>query len=364
MSKKQKKIRTEEHSFGLQWRLALIYLVVGSCSALAALTAYLAGLSYGLAFPFALGIGFVAGSLIGLAGAVAGSLIARRVKLRLWEAGRMAGRISGGDYRARLKTGPDDEVGWLEEQLNQMAVQLEEAVGSLRDLAEQNRLLGEEAGRGAALEERMKFARDLHDTVNQQLFVLAMRSAAVKRRLEQLGGDASALYPEVEALEELARQAHSQIRELILQIRPVTLEKEGLGKALKEYLKSTAEREKWQVIDNIDPAVDSTGLVAENLFRMAQEALNNVSKHARAEQVELGLSYEGNYIKLAVIDNGAGFDPSRPPQPTAVGISGIRERAGAVGGNLKITSSPGRGAKLEIIVPEIETGREERGGKH
>ncbi len=69
-------------------------------------------------------LGITSWFLLGLAGAVAGSIIARSVKLRLWEAGRMAERIAGGDYRARLEPGPDDEVGWMEKQLNQMAAQL------------------------------------------------------------------------------------------------------------------------------------------------------------------------------------------------------------------------------------------------
>ena len=342
---------SKERSFGLQWQLAFICLVVGAGSALAALTAYLAGLHYGLAFSLALVGGFTAGLLVGLVGAVAGSIIARSFKLRLWEAGRMAGRIAGGDYRARLEPGPDDEVGWLEKQLNQMAGQLEEAVASLRELAEQNRRLGEEAGRGAALEERMRFARDLHDTVNQQLFVLAMRTAAVKRRLEQIGGDALELLSEIESLEELARQAHSQIRELILQIRPVTLEKEGLGAALKEYLKNMAEREGWNVSEKIDPAVRPAGQVAESLFRIVQEALNNVSKHAWAKQVEVVLTCEDEHVRLVVGDDGVGFDPRRPGRPTAVGLAGIRERAELSGGKANITSFPGRGTELEVVVP-------------
>ncbi len=341
---------SQERSYGLQWQSALIYFAVGAGSALAALTAYLAGLHYGLALFLAMGAGFTAGLLVGLAGAVVGSIIARAVKLRLWEAGRLAGRIAGGDYQTRLETGPDDEVGWLERQLNQMAAQLEEAVSSLRHLAEQNRRLGEEAGRGAALEERMRIARDLHDTVNQQLFVLAMRAAAARRHLEQIG-EASTLLPELESLEEVARQAHSQIRELILEIRPVTLEKDGLGAALKEYLKNMAEQEDWKISDKIDPAVRPAGHVAESFFRIAQEALNNVSKHARAKRVAVVLSCAGEHVRLVIVDDGVGFDSHRPFRPTAVGLAGILERAELSGGKVNITSSPGRGTEIEVLVP-------------
>ena len=339
-----------ERSFGLQWRLAVILLAVGAGSSLAALAVYWIGVYFGLSLPISFGLGLGAGILIGLTGAVIGSMITRSVKLRLWEAGRMASRIARGDYGARLVTGPDDEVGWLEEQLNQMAGQLETAVGSLRELAEQNRRLGEEAGRGAALEERMRLARDLHDTVNQQLFVLAMRTAAVKRRLEQLGGKAASLAPEMNSLEELASQAHNQIRELILQIRLVTLEKEGLGAALKDYLNNVAEREDWSVTDRVELSVRPDDQIGENLFRIAQEALNNICKHAAAKNVEVKLIQDKNNIRLSISDDGAGFDLKSPIRPTAVGLSGIHERAAAIGGRVVVNSSPGRGTELTVLV--------------
>ena len=343
-------------SFGLQWRLAVIFLAVGAAGSLTALAVYKALRYTDFTESYSLGLGLVAGVLVGLAGAVIGSMITRSVKLRLWEAGRMANRIARGDYRARLETGPDDEVGWLEEQLNQMGSQLETAVNALRDLAEQNRRLGEEAGRGAALEERMRLARDLHDTVNQQLFVLAMRTAAVRRRLEQAGGEAALLEPEAAGLENLARQAHSQIRELILQIRPVTLEKEGLGAALREYVINTAEREGWKVTEEIDPSIFPGRLTGESLFRIAQEALNNISKHAAANNITVKLVKEENNIKLNISDDGAGFNPESPFSPTAVGLSGIRERAAAIGGRVSINSAPGKGTEL-IVIAEMTAER-------
>lgn len=349
-----------ERSFGLQWRLAIIFLVVGAGSSLTALAVYWMGTNLNYPVAASIGLGLCAGALVGLTGAVIGSIITRSFKLRLWEAGQMAGRIARGDYRTRLKIGPDDEVGWLEEQLNQMAGQLETAVSSLRELAEQNRRLGEEAGRGAALEERMRLARDLHDTVNQQLFVLAMRAAALKRRLEQTGVETALLEQELNDLEELARKAHSQIRELILEIRPVTLEKEGLGAALKEYLKNLAERENWEVTVNIDLSIRTGGHIGESLFRITQEALNNISKHASAGLVAVSLTKEDQNIRLRVADNGAGFDPKSALRPTSVGLSGIRERVAAIGGRFAIDSSPGRGTDLTVLVPLNNEGGGER----
>ncbi len=342
---------SQERILGLQWRLALVYLAVGIFSSAAVAVGYFLGIYLGLYPNTALAVGVTSGLGVGLAGAVIGSLIARSVKLRLWEAGRMAGRIAGGDFHARLSPGFPDEVGWLEVQLNQMAGQLEAAVGELRNLAEQNRRLGEEAGRGAALEERARLARDLHDTVNQQLFALTLRTAAARRRLEQMEGDSAALIPELDSLEDLARQAHTQTRELILQLRPVTLEKQGLGVALQEYIKNTAAREEWTVVQEIDLSIRPGGLVAESLFRITQESLNNIAKHACAGMVQVKLTREEEGVILRITDDGIGFDNKKPLRPTAVGFSGIRERVASMGGRCAIESAPGRGTDITVVVP-------------
>lgn len=337
-----------ERSFGLQWRLAAICLAAGVTSAFVTLLVYLFAGRFGLGQLLTFSIAIISGFMVGLVAAVIGSVITRKVKLRLWEAGRMAGRIARGYYEARVEAGPADEVGWLEEQLNLMAIRLEEAVGALKDLAEKNLLLSEEAGRGAALEERMRLARDLHDTVNQQLFVLAMRAAALKKKIESKPENISELTAESENLELMARQAHVQIRELILQLRPISLNREGLGRALKDYIGKLAEQEDWNFIDQIDPEVTLVGDQAESLFRIAQETLNNISKHANAKKVEAHLSVIGDLVEMTFYDNGSGFDLKTQPNLSAVGLSGIRERAASIGGQVMIESFPGRGTKITV----------------
>lgn len=343
----------QERVFGLQWRLSAILLAVALGSPAVVAAGCLAGVHFGLGSFAALGMGCAAGVILGLAGAVLGSLLVRSVKLRLWEAGRMAGSIARGEFRARISPGPPDEVGWLEEQLNWMAGHLEEAVSELRLLAEQNRRLGVEAGRGAALEVRASLARDLHDTVNQQLFALALRSAAARRMLDDPGntGAAAAVSAELSAMEELAREAHSRTRELILQLRPVTLEQHGLGSALEEYATAMAAREGWDIDLDIDRHVRIEEKNAENLFRIAQEALHNSAKHARAGQIWIKLSRIEGGMELAITDNGDGFDLQAAFRPAAVGLAGIRERTAALGGICRIESAPGSGTKVIIVAP-------------
>ncbi|HYF92672.1 MAG TPA: histidine kinase [Symbiobacteriaceae bacterium] len=344
-----------QHSLGLQWKLAGIYLIASLLSTGTVGLGYYIGRHLGYEPASALGAGLAAGLAVALVGALAGLMAARTLKLRLWEAGDMAGRIARGDFGARLQVGPDDEVGWLEVQLNEMAGHLERAVGDLRTLADQNRHLAEEAGRGAALEERAKLARDLHDTVNQQLFVLAMRAAAARKRLEK-AGTAPDLVPELANLEELSRQAHGEARKLILQLRPTTLEQQGLGPALAEYVKAAAAKESWEVVDEIDHSIRAGGKLGENLFRVAQEALNNVSKHARAGKVRVTLERHEDSVMLQVRDDGEGFDARAGVRPTAVGLAGMQERVEALGGTLRVKSSKGEGTEVTVQVPLTEGG--------
>lgn len=339
-------------SLGLQWKLAAVLLAVSVLGTGLVAVGYFGGIATGLRPTVALTVGVVAGLLAGLVGSAYGFWIARRMKLRLWEAGDMAGRIARGDFRMRLPVDYPDEIGVLEEQMNSMAAELETAVTSLNRLAEQNRSLAQDAGRGAALEERARLARDLHDTVNQQLFVLAMRTAAARKRLERIGGEtAEQLVPELAALEELARGAHSETRGLILQLRPTTLEQQGLGPALAEYVKAAAAKEGWELELAVDPTVRLGGEPAENLFRVAQETLNNVAKHAGAHTVWVTLARTVDGLSLRMRDDGRGFDPRAGVRPTAVGLVGMQERVCAMGGSLRVRSAPGEGTEIAVTLP-------------
>lgn len=354
-----------QSSLGLQWKIGLFQLATSVAACLAtglsfALTRR-GGASEAAALTTAVGLGM----LVALAGSGAGFRWARTIKLRLWEAGDLATRIGQGDLKHRLVPGPPDELGWLEQQLNTMAGHLERAVAELRDLADQNRSLAEQAGRGAALEERARLARELHDTVNQQLFALSIGIATIRRELSHHAGFPAHLLGDLEKFERAAREAHGQIRELILQLRPVSLERHGLGPALKEYAERIAREEGWQleVELNTEPVVAGLDAAArEHLFRLGQEALANVRRHAHASRVLLRLDVDERGVTLTVRDDGVGFEPKRPPRPTAVGIVGMRERMRSIGGTLEINSQPGAGTTVTARVPRAgdDASRKER----
>lgn len=350
------------HRFlGVQWRLVLSHLevAVGACLVTAVLIIPAVARRSGLVTLILWGL--LALAVVTVGGAWVGIGVSRRLKLRLREASRFASALARGDYRHRISvsegenSGRLDEIDQLAGELNAMADGLEAAIGDLRGLAERNRALAEEAGRFAALEERTRLARDLHDTVNQQVFSLSMQAAAARRRLETAGVDGrrlaevGSLMAEVEAL---ARSAHRQMRDLILQLRPTTLEQQGLGPALDEYSRTFAEsaglrRDSGIIFDGrLNPAVE------EALFRIAQEALNNVAKHSGAKGFEIGLAMDSSRrVNLRIRDDGRGFDPARPVRATALGFRGLRERAAAHGGWVKIESAPGQGTTIEVSLP-------------
>ncbi len=364
--------------FGVQWRLLLTHVTVAIATTVLAVSLML------LPFVRERGLGGIvlAGSMAMLVATLAGAWIglrsARGVKMRLREASRFAAALARGDYRQRInlwQVGDSeqyDEIDQLGDELNSMADNLEAAIQDLRGLAERNRSLAEEAGRLAALEERTKLARDLHDTVNQQVFSLSMQAAAARRRLEtaaeestkapsdKAGAGKEAL-AEVETLlgevEALARSAHRQMRDLILQLRPTTLEQQGLGPALEEYARTFAEAAGLRCSCGVDCSGRFGLAVEEALFRIAQEALNNVAKHSKATKVEVRLALESppggpsRQVVLRVQDDGCGFDPNSPVRVTALGLRGLRERAAALGGRVKVKSSPGRGTTVEASFP-------------
>ncbi len=360
--------------FGIQWRLLLTHVTVAVVTAV-----LVTGL---MLLPFARGRGaggiLLAGALAMLlavfGGAWVGFRSAREVKQRLRDASRFASALARGDYRQRIiLSHPDlaerfDEVDQLGAELNAMADSLEAAIRELRALAERNRVLAEEAGSLASLNERTRLARDLHDTVNQQVFSLSMQAAAARRRLDLAGkdlekaGTGKQVLAEVETLlnevEALARSAHRQMRDLILQLRPTTLEQQGLGPALEEYARTFAEAAGLECSCEIECSGRFGLAVEEALFRIAQEALNNVAKHSGATRVYVRLALEGTagegatrQVVLTVRDDGRGFDPKSPVRATALGLQGLRERAIALGGRTRVESAPGRGTTVAASFP-------------
>ena len=219
--------------------------------------------------------------------------------------------------------------------------------GATRDVSDQVRLENElrrQAGELAAGEERAHLARELHDSVTQALFSMTLVSRSVEMLLEK---DPAGARDQLVQLRELQKEALAEMRALIFELRPGNLEQDGLVRALKTHASALQGRLGLPIVVESDVA-DRLPLPAEEvLYRIAQEALHNVVKHAAAHSVRVEVRREGGGVRLRVDDDGKGFDPERVPDGH-LGLAGMRARADRVGARFTCTSKPGDGTTVEV----------------
>jgi len=201
----------------------------------------------------------------------------------------------------------------------------------------------------AVLEERQRLARNLHDAVNQSLFSAGLIAEVLPRLWDR---DQDLARQSLEDLRKLTRGAMAEMRALLAEIRPSTLTDADLGDLLR--LLGNAFTGRTNILARVTVLGQGT-LPAEvqvAAYRVCQEALNNVAKHAAASSVEIYLNQEASAIELSVRDDGQGFDPEQTTSGH-YGLSMMRERADAVGALLSITSQPGQGTELTFRWSEI-----------
>ena len=232
------------------------------------------------------------------------------------------------------------------------------AIANQAAVAIENAKLYERAQGAAVLEERQRLARELHDSVTQSLFSMTMISGALPRLVKRDHGMA---LERIERLNELAQGALAEMRALIFELRPESLEREGLTVALEKLAAAIRARDGLAVDLDLCPEPDAPLEVQDALYRIAQEALNNILKHANAHRVSLALLREPDAITLDVRDDGVGFDPSGH-FPGHLGQRTMRERAARLGGSLEIDSAPGQGARVRVRVPITHHGGAEATG--
>lgn len=276
----------------------------------------------------------------------------RRLR-RLTEA---SNALAGGDLGRRVNDTSGDEIGQLARQFNAMAGQLEADTSELRELADHNAQLALKAQRLAALEERHRLARELHDGVKQYLFGVNLATAAALNLLEEDPEGARAKLLEAR---DLSRQAQAELMALLNELRPAGLDERGLVPALTDYVATFEEREgvtvQWHA-----PAEVSVPLAHEQaLFRVAQEALTNVARHADATGVTVELQATPEAVVLQVADDGKGFDPGSIQSGPTMGLQGMRERLAALGGELTVDAAPGSGTRLVASLPRSIDTRED-----
>lgn len=212
---------------------------------------------------------------------------------------------------------------------------------------EHARLL-QESRRVAILEERQRLANNLHDSVNQHLYGINLFTQAAQKHLQNSNLTAAAGH--LEHIQASAKDALDEMRLLIYELRPPVLENEGLVAAIEMRLKSVEERTGLKTALKARLPGRLPAQVEDELYRIAQEALNNIVKHAAASQVHIHLIHSGHTLLMRIEDNGRGFDSCQAPAAGKIGLRAMQERAAALGGALTITSQPGQGTKIYLEV--------------
>jgi PAS domain S-box-containing protein len=221
------------------------------------------------------------------------------------------------------------------------------AIANQAAIAIENARLYAKAQELAAVEERQRLARELHDSVSQALYGISLGVHTARMQMER---DPKELTESLDYVLELAEAALIEMRALIFELRPESLEVEGLVTALSKQAAALRARQGINVQLNLGQEPEVPLKVKQDLYRIAQEALHNTVKHARASQVELRLDQIDNVVILEVCDNGRGFD-STGSFPGHLGLRSMRERAINLGGTLEIESTEGQGTAICIRIP-------------
>ncbi len=201
--------------------------------------------------------------------------------------------------------------------------------------------------------ERQKLVRDLHDSVTQKLYGLVAFTEAAEAGLE--AGSMDMLMRVLPRISENARQSLKEMRLFLHGLQPVDIEREGLEAVLHQRLAAVEGRADIKARFTYEEGIDIPIEKQVALYFIAQEALNNVMKHAKAKSVSVHLSQSRASIMLDIEDDGCGFDPLRL-NVGGMGIRNMQQRARQVGGSVKIESTPGKGAKVRVNIPRENFG--------
>jgi NarL family two-component system sensor histidine kinase LiaS len=276
-------------------------------------------------------------------GALFGIITTRGLVRRIRHLATSTALFANGNYTQRVPVRSRDEVGQLEQQFNSMADQLVESIAQRQTLAERN----------ARLEERTRLSRDLHDSVKQQIFALAMQVSAALSLTEQKPEAVRERLIEAEAL---AYDVRQELTALIRELRPSALKDKEFSQALQEYVTSWSRQHTIAADLHVPPAFVLPAPVEEALLRVTQEALSNIARHSQATSVRVRLECGGDHVVLSLADNGQGFDPASV-NGSGVGLHSMKERMEVLGGTLTVESHAGLGTRIAASAPVARTAR-------
>lgn len=206
-------------------------------------------------------------------------------------------------------------------------------------------------------QERKRIARDLHDTVSQDLFAASMVLSGIAQNVSQL--DVDQVGSQLLAVEEMLQHAQNDLRILLLHLRPVELENKTLSEGFKMILKELTDKSDIEVVYH-ELILTLPKKIEDNIFRIGQEFISNTLKHSQASRLEVYLNQTENELQLKMIDNGIGFDMDSV-YDLSYGLKNIEDRVEDLAGNLQLLSQPGKGVAMDIRLPLVNQSEDKNG---
>lgn len=279
-----------------------------------------------------------------LACIIMGSILAYRQNEQYTEIQDMIVRLGDGEKIKLNNLNQDIEVLEIMKTLENVSIMIE-------DVKRQNQLvindvhqLNEETVKQIVEEERQRLARELHDSVSQQLFAASMMLSALKSAEHQ-----PQVTQQLILLEKMLHESQLEMRALLLHLRPVGLKNKTLEQGIMQLIKELKQKIPMNISSDIEPLKLEKG-IEDHLFRIAQESISNTLRHAKAKNITIELFKAGSRAVLRIIDDGVGFDINKVDD-TRYGLNTMKERALEIGGTCQIISAPASGTRVEIKVP-------------
>ncbi|MFD1850015.1 sensor histidine kinase [Oceanobacillus bengalensis] len=258
-------------------------------------------------------------------------------------------QYSNGNYDSYIQSMEKDEITRITNELNELGKKLQSQVKSLQRMADEKADFAKSAHKAAVIEERQRIARDLHDAVSQQLFALTMMSEAAVKQLEKKPEIAKI---QMQDVADSALQAQTEMRALLLHLRPVHLSGESLPVGINKLINELKQRSRVNFQVSIPKDLKVSETIEEHVFRIIQESFSNILRHANATEVNLDISKKSKELFVHIRDNGEGFDVTvNADRKTSYGLKTMRERSEELGGTFSVRSNTNEGTYIDIRIP-------------
>ncbi|MBM7551923.1 sensor histidine kinase [Thalassobacillus pellis] len=251
-----------------------------------------------------------------------------------------------GQKRTNIEEDPFQEITDIQDHITQLEEKMTKQAELSQRLATERANEREKSLQEVVIQERNRLARELHDSVSQQLFAASMMMSAIN---DTNPPENETMQNQLVMVEKMIHQSQLEMRALLLHLRPVALKGKSLHEGVEELLEELTQKVPMEIEWNIEDIRIDKG-IEDQLFRILQESVSNTLRHAKADSLEVRLIERDGMIIMRVVDDGVGFNVEQV-KTSSYGLQNMQERAFEVGGTLKIVSLQEQGTRLEVKIP-------------